>query len=483
MSNILIIDDDIEICDTMESLVGRLSHSCITVQSITAARNTARKHSFDVVFLDVSLPDGNGLDLLSELAGLQNAPEVIILTGKGDPDGAELAIQGGVWDYILKPSSVKEITLTLERAIRYRKEKLGKSQDEDIDRSNIIGESPGIKAACNLLSKASGSDSNLLITGETGTGKEIFARTIHENSGRNTEKFVVVDCASLTESLVESTLFGHRKGAFTGAHDHQPGLIKLADGGTLFLDEIGEMPLSIQKSFLRVLQDRTFRAVGDAKEQKSNFRLIVATNRDLDAMVENGEFRSDILYRIKTMKILLPPLRLRVGDVKKLAEFKLNKLDNQYGMGKKSIDTELLSTLERYTWPGNVRELFNIIERAVVAAGSETKLFAMHLPRSLRIQVAKEQIRRMTGSEALDDLPDTAQKGSVRKIGQDIFQDIFDCELPTLKDFKATAEKIYIGELIRQGKGDISTILGVSGLSRSHFYSLLKKNDLSMQSD
>lgn len=483
MSNILIIDDDIEICDTMESLVGRLSHNCVTTQSITAARIAARKHSFDVVFLDVSLPDGNGLDLLSELAGLQNAPEVIILTGKGDPDGAELAIQGGVWDYILKPSSVKEITLTLERAIRYRKEKFGKSQDEEVDRSNIIGESPGIKAACNLLSKASGSDSNLLITGETGTGKEIFARTIHENSGRSTNKFVVVDCASLTESLVESILFGHRKGAFTGAHDNQPGLIKIADGGTLFLDEIGEMPLSIQKSFLRVLQDRIFRAVGDAKEQKSNFRLIAATNRDLDVMVENGEFRSDILYRIKTMKILLPPLRQRVGDVKLLAEFKLNQLDNQYGMGKKSIDTELLSTLERYTWPGNVRELFNIIERAVVAAGSETKLFAMHLPRSLRIQVAKQQIRRMTGSEALEDLPDTAQRGGVRKIGQDIFQDIFDCELPTLKDFKSTAEKVYIGELIRQGKGDMATILSVSGLSRSHFYSLLKKHDLSIQSD
>lgn len=483
MSNILIIDDDMEICDTMESLVSRLSHDCKTVQNIRAGRNAAQKQTFDVVFLDVSLPDGNGLDLLPELAELKNAPEVIILTGKGDPDGAELAIQGGVWEYILKPSSVREITLTLERALRYRQEKLGNLTGEEIDTKNIIGKSPRITAACNLLAQAAGSDSNLLITGETGTGKEVFARTIHENSGRSSKKFVVVDCASLTESLVESILFGHRKGAFTGAHEHQPGLIKASDGGTLFLDEIGEMPLSIQKSFLRVLQEHTFRAVGDAKEQRSNFRLIVATNRDLDDMVETGEFRSDILYRIKTMKILLPPLRHRVGDVKILAEYKVAQLDSQYGMGKKSIDAEFYATLDRYKWPGNVRELFNVIERAVVAAGNETKLFAMHLPRSLRIQVAQEQIRKMTGLEELEDFSEPDSKSDVRKIGQDIFQDIFDRKLPTLKDFKTTAEKVYISELIRQGEGETATILAASGLSRSHFYSLLKKHGLSIQSD
>lgn len=483
MSNILIIDDDIEICDTMESLVTRLSYDCTTVQNMSAGRIASQKQSFDVVFLDVSLPDGNGLDFLPELAELTNAPEVIILTGKGDPDGAELAIQGGVCEYLLKPSSVVEITLTLKRALRYRQEKLGNLTGVEVDTKNIIGKSPGITAACNLLAQASGSDSNLLMTGETGTGKEVFARAIHENSSRSSKKFIIVDCASLTESLVESTLFGHRKGAFTGAHENQPGLIKIADGGTLFLDEIGEIPLSIQKSFLRVLQERTFRAVGDAKVQRSNFRLIVATNRDLDDMVETGEFRSDLLYRIKTMKILLPPLRHRAGDVKLLAEYKVAQLDSQYGMGKKSIDVEFYATLDRYTWPGNVRELFNVIERAVVAAGNEKKLFAMHLPRSLRIQVAQEQIRKMTGSMVLEDSLDPDSNSDVRKIGQDIFQDIFDRKLPTLKDFKGTAEKVYISELIRQGNGEITAILGVSGLSRSHFYSLLKKHGLSIQSD
>lgn len=482
MGNILIVDDDIEICDTMESLVGRLSHSCLSVQTVASGRSALKSQEFDVIFLDVQLPDGNGLDLLPEISEINDTPEVIILTGKGDPDGAELAIQGGVWDYILKPSSLREITLALERAIRYRQEKLANKQGEELVVNNIIGKSPGIKAAYKLLGQAARSNSNLLITGETGTGKEVFARAIHENSERHAEKIVVVDCASLTESLVESILFGHRKGAFTGAHDHQPGLVKLADKGTLFLDEIGEMPLSIQKTFLRVLQERTFRAVGDTREQTSNFRLIAATNRDLDEMVETGGFRSDLLYRIKTMMILLPPLRQRPGDIKLLAEYRAAQLDRQYGMGQKLIDTDFLAILELYNWPGNVREIFSIIERAVIAAGSEKKLFGRHLPRSLRIQVAKEQIRRMTGSETLEDMADSDSNSGVRKIGQDIFQDIFDRQLPTLKNFKGMAEKIYLSELIRQGNGDISMILSVSGLSRSHFYALLKKHAMSMES-
>lgn len=483
MSTILIIDDDYEICETMESLVGRLSHSCVSVHTIRDGRASVATQKFDVIFLDVRLPDGNGLDLLPEIAERPDAPEVIILTGKGDPDGAELAIEGGAWDYLLKPSSVREITLTLNRALRYHREKVGHHQAEELGTTNIIGSSPRIKAARKLLAQAARSDSNLLITGETGTGKEVFARTIHEHSGRSAKSFVVVDCASLTESLVESILFGHRKGAFTGAHDHQPGLIKQADGGTLFLDEIGEMPLSIQKTFLRVLQERTFRAVGDAREQTSDFRLIAATNRDLEEMAEEGAFRSDILYRIKTMMIRLPPLRQRSGDVKILAEYKVEQLRSQYAMALKSIDSDFFTTLEQYTWPGNVRELFNMIERAMVAAGNEKKLFAMHLPRSLRIQVAKEQIKKMTGSAALEDASENSADNGVRKIGQDIYQDLFDRQLPSLKDFKGTAEKVYISELIRQGNGDIAKILDVSGLSRSHFYSLLKKHGLSIQSN
>lgn len=481
MGNILIIDDDPEICETLESLVRRLEHRGRSVQTMQAGRKVVARERFDVIFLDVRLPDGNGLDLLPELFELDDSPEVIILTGKGDPDGAELAIKGGVWDYVLKPSSIRELTLTLNRAMRYRREKCAKEQHDEVASGDIIGTSPEMKAARRLLSQAAGSEANLLIRGQTGTGKELFARAIHANSSKASGRFVVVDCASLTESLVESILFGHRKGAFTGAHDHQVGLIKLADQGTLFLDEIGEMPLSIQKVFLRVLQERTFRAVGDAKEQASQFRLLAATNRDLDEMVENGEFREDLLFRIKTMMIHLPPLHLRRGDIRILAMHKIEQYCRHYGLETKSVSDDFFEMLEHYHWPGNVRELFNMIERAVVAAGAEQNLFAMHLPRSLRIQVAKEQIKEMTGTIAFADDPDPDRRCSVRKIRQDIFRDIFDCPLPGFKEFRSTLEKVYLVELIRQEHGDVSRILEVSELSRSHFYYLLKKHRLSIQ--
>ncbi|MBI9079698.1 MAG: sigma-54-dependent Fis family transcriptional regulator [Pseudodesulfovibrio sp.] len=480
MARILIIDDDIEVCETMESLVSRLSHGCDLAQTLEKGIALVRKNEYDLIFLDVRLPDGNGLDLLPEIMALSNPPEVIILTGKGDPDGAELAIKGGVWDYLLKPSSVREISLSLGRALKYREEKADKSERDALDFSNVVGNSPGIKASFNLLSQAARSDSNVLITGKTGTGKELFASTIHGNSKRKNGNFVVVDCAGMTESLIESTLYGHRKGAFTGAQSDRIGLVKLADGGTLFLDEVGELPLSLQKAFLRVLQERTFRPVGDTREQVSNFRLVAATNRDLEDMVDKGEFRLDLLYRIKTMHIHLPSLIERTEDIRELAKFRVKRLCEEYGMELKVFGSNFHSTLESYTWPGNIRELFNILERAVISAGDEKTLYAMHLPRNLRIHVAKSQIERMTGAQVLPEATDADSSFSVREIGQGIFEDIFDQQLPNLRDFKGMAEKVYIGELIRQCGGDLGKILTVSKLSRSHFYSLLKKYGLSL---
>jgi two-component system NtrC family response regulator len=480
MANILIIDDDQEICATLSSLGTRLSHYCQSAYSLSSGRRMVREQSFDILFLDVRLPDGNGLDFLPELMEMADPPETIILTGKGDPEGVELAIQGGAWGYILKPSSIREISLTLDRVLKYREEKKGKAEKDIPNVSKVVGNSPRMKACFKLIAQAGRSDSTVLISGETGTGKELVARTIHENSSRAAGRFVFVDCASLTESLVESTLFGHRKGAFTGAQDSRIGLIKLADKGTLFLDEVGEMPLSIQKSFLRVLQEHTFRAVGDTQEQTSDFRLLAATNRDLDAMVDRNAFRSDLLFRLTTMRLPLPPLRERLEDIRALAAFQVVKLCAQYGMPEKSINEDFLETLESYDWPGNVRELFNIIERSVVFAGAEKNLFAMHLPRHLRIRVAKEQIRKI--SYAAADEEGESDKG-VRKIGQEVLQDIFDRPLPSLKVFKGASERVYLCELIRQCGSDIPRILSISGLSRSHLYALLKKYGLSVQAE
>jgi two-component system NtrC family response regulator len=292
---------------------------------------------------------------------------------------------------------------------------------------------------------------------------------------------VVVDCASLPVSLVESTLFGHVKGAFTGAQKDTPGLVKLADGGTLFLDEIGEMPLSLQKVFLRVLQEHRFRPVGGSHEQTSNFRLIAATNRDLDSMVDEGRFRNDLLFRIKTMHIRLPPLRLRIEDIPPLLQARMEYLSENYGLAPKKLGDDIITTLCSYSWPGNVRELYNILERAMVDAGDEKSLYSVHLSRELRIQVAKTQIEKMTGKEILAGDDGMEVDEGVRKIGQKIFEDIFDSDLPLLKEFKSTAEKIYLSELIRQCEGEIGEILRKSGLSRSHFYSLLKKYGLNCE--
>ena len=480
MARVLIIDDDFEICETMESLVERLDHEGAHAHTLEKGLRMARTTAYDVVFLDVRLPDGNGLDILPDLMALSEPPEVIILTGRGDPDGAELAIKGGVWDYLLKPSGVGEISLTLGRALKYRQEKAGKDRCEPEEFTEVVGVSPSIKASCRLMAQAARSDSNVLITGATGTGKELFASAIHANSARKDGRFVVVDCAGLTESLVESTLFGHCKGAFTGAEADRIGLVKLADGGTLFLDEVGEMPLSLQKAFLRVLQERRFRPVGGTREETSDFRLVAATNRDLDEMVEKGEFRSDLLFRIKTMRIHLPPLRERPEDILALARFRVRQLCERYGMEEKDFGSDFSAMLDGYAWPGNVRELFNILERAVVTAGDEKTLFGMHLPRTMRIQVAKAQIRRMTGDELVGREPDQGESLGVRKIGQEIFEDIFDRQLPSLREFKGVAERVYLSELVRQSGGDLSRIINVSGLSRSHFYSLLKKYGLSL---
>lgn len=478
MTKVLVIDDDIEACETMASLITRLSYHADKAHTLSGGLTLARSIEYDLVFLDVFLPDGNGLDILPELMAIPNPPEVIILTGKGNPDGAELAIKGGVWDYLLKPTSIKDITLSLNRALKYRKEKKGAVTYPDALFEGVVGISPGIRASLKLASKAASSDCNLLITGETGTGKELFASIIHNHSRRSPANFTVVDCTALSKSLVESTLFGHKKGSFTGADGDKKGLVKAADGGTLFLDEVGEMPLSIQKIFLRVLQEKQFRPIGSTTEQTSDFRLIAATNRDLDQMTEDGQFRRDLLFRIKTMRIHLPPLQQRTGDIMELATFKSNQLCHELGLEPKEFSSDFIQTLDSYSWPGNVRELFNILERSVIDAGNENTLYAVHLPRSLRIEVAKKQISNYDSSrkanENLDEPNPLAQN-----IGQQIFEDIFDSPLPQLKEFKGAAEKTYLSELIRQCDGNMQQIMQISGLSRSHFYSLLKKYNLS----
>ena len=465
MARILIIDDDNIFCNFFSLTIADDGHDTLCAHTLQEGLKLSSSGSFDVVFLDVNLPDGNGLEKLVEIRDVSSSPEVIILTGVGTADGAELAIKSGAWDYIQKPSSTSAMMLSLKRALQYREEKAKRKPTATLKLEGIIGNSARMRSCYELLAEAASMDTNVLVTGETGTGKELFAKAIHMNSSRAGKNFVVVDCAALQETLTESTLFGYQKGAFTGASQNHEGLILQADGGTLFLDEIGELPLAMQKSFLRVLQERRFRPLGSLKEIKSNFRIIAATNRNLDHMVEFGGFREDLLFRLRALIIELPPLREHPEDVVDIAAYHVEKICNRNDIPAKNLSPDFLEALIAYPWPGNIRELVNAVERAIAAALSEPTLFRKHLPSSIRVKLARA---RAGGHQTILHAPESSQSSS----------------WPTLKDLRessyAKIEKQYLQNLLKKTGSDIAQACRLSDISRARLYALLKKHDLSL---
>ena len=460
MARILIIDDDEGMCFTLTRMITLDGHEVKCAHSLKKGLREAISDSYDVVFLDVLLPEGNGLDILPAIRNGPSKPEVIIMTAVGNHEGAELAITNGAWDYVQKPFSLKELRLPLIRALQYRQEKTKKATRALLHLEGIVGRGPAITHSIELLGQAAGTDGNVLITGETGTGKELFARAIHENSGRSGKAFVVVDCGALPETLVENTLFGHEKGAFTGADKAQEGLITQADGGTLFLDEVGELPLSIQRAFLRVLQERRFRPVGGRKEVASDFRLIAATNRKPDEMVKAGKFRSDLLFRLRSLVIDLPPLRGRTADIRDLALYYVSGFSERYNMGTKGFSPEFLEALWSYHWPGNVRELIHALERALTAAREESTLFPVHLPTQMRIHLTQASLPEDPNTAPV---PDRAEE---RK------------HHGTIKDFMQFAERRYLIDTLALAGGDISEACRITGLSKSSLYERLRKHKI-----
>jgi two-component system NtrC family response regulator len=463
MARVLIIDDDEIFSEMLSDIVTRSGQSASRALSIREGLESALSESFDVVFLDIHLPDGNGLDILPKIRDAASSPEIIIITGYSDSNGAELAIKNGAWDYIEKSSSVKEMTLALVRALQYREEKMLRQPPVALKQEGIIGNSSQIKTCLNLVAQAAHSDASALITGETGTGKELFAWAIHNNSKRSNRSFVVVDCASLPQTLVESILFGHEKGAFTGAEKARDGLVKQANGGTLFLDEIGELPAALQKSFLRVLQEHRFRPLGADREIESDFRLISATNKDLNEMVKEGQFREDLLFRVRTLNIDLPPLRERPEDVKELLLYYIAKLCERYGIGIKGFAPEFLSALMAHEWPGNVRELIGTLEKAISDAFQEPTLYPKHLPIDIRVKLKRNELMKENS------MPNTVDQQTPHSLKF----------LPALKDYREDAisktEKQYLESLIKHTEGNIKEACRISGLSRPRLYALLKK--------
>ncbi len=467
MAKVLIIDDDRGMCRMLSAMVNQMGHHAVCEFFAAAGLREVMANPYDVVLLDVNLPDGNGLDMLPEIRRTPGAPEVVIMTGFGEMQGAELAIKNGAWDYLQKMDSTENALLCIKRVLQYReKASHAKQLPVALKREGLVGESERFRESLDLLAKAAGSDVNVLITGETGTGKDLFARAIHLNSAVAENNFVVVDCACLPDTLIESILFGHAKGAFTGAEQDCNGLIAEAHQGTLFLDEIGELAPSSQKSLLRVLQERKYRPVGARLERGSDFRLVAATNLNLDQRVKAGGFRKDLLYRIRGLMIELPRLDERREDIRPLTVHHVHRLCDRRRIEMKSCSSDFFEALASYTWPGNVRELVNVLDVSISTAISEPVLFSRHLPEHIRILAAQSALPGETGAHgsADADRDSTANPFSLKQIR---------------KRAALKAENDYLKELVANVGNDVRKACKLSGLSRSRFYELLKLHGVS----
>jgi two-component system, NtrC family, response regulator len=461
MAQLLIIDDDINICTVLSRLIENMEHQPSVAYTLEDGLKKASSAPYDLILLDLEFPKGNGLELLPDFLKSPSAPEVIIITGTGDTRGAELAFKYGVWDFIQKPFTSEEATLPITRALQYRSEKGAAKLPVLLDRGGIIGDSEAIRICLEEIARTSVTDSSVLITGETGTGKELFARSIHKNSARAKGPFITVDCGALPETLAESTLFGYEKGAFTGADKRQSGLILQAEGGTLFLDEIGDLPLNIQASLLRTLQEHRIRPLGGKQELPVDFRLVSATNRDLDQMVAEKKFRADLLFRIRTIGICLPPLRNRSQDLQEITLHKIHEMGQRYGLGLKGVSSDFLKFLTAHHWPGNIRELINVLEFALATAGQDSTLVPKHLPpayRMTRLDFESGRTKKTTSPWI-----DTTN---------------IDNSFPSWSEYRLQTEKDYLSMLLSKAGDSRAQACKLSGISQSRLYDLLNKHNL-----
>ncbi len=380
---VLLVDDDAPFRQVTAGELRRLGFEVSTAASGGEAIRLAAESEPDVVLLDLRLPDTGGMEVLETLRENSPGAEVLMLTGHGSIDTAIESMRRGAFDYIVKPCPLAELEVRLHRALerralRARASLLERGLTPADPGASFIGESEAFRRVLLLVNRVAPGDSSVLITGETGSGKEVVAKLIHARSPRRFRPLVIVECAALQESLLQSELFGHERGAFTGADRAKPGLFEVAHGGTIFLDEIGEVSLATQVKLLRVLDAGTFRRVGGTTELRVDARVVAATNRDLPAMVRQGVFREDLYYRLKTIEIRVPPLRERPSDIDLLARHLVARLNERFGFNKRIGDSGL-DVLRRHDWPGNVRELSHALEAAMIVCDGP-EVLPEHLP-------------------------------------------------------------------------------------------------------
>lgn len=391
MKNILIIDDEEKLRGLLARIVKSEGFDVHEAGDLKSGFKKLEHNEVDVVLCDVKLPDGNGVDFLEKIKASFPLTEVILLTAFGKISDGVKAMKNGAFDYIVKGDDNDKIIPLLNKAIekvqlQKKVKHLEKRISDKYSFETIIGKSKSIDQVIELAKKVAKTDSTVLLTGETGTGKEVFAQAIHENSTRVGKSFVALNCSTFGKEILESELFGHKQGAFTGALKDKKGFIEEANGGTLFLDEIGEMPIDLQAKLLRVLETNEYIPVGDTIPKKSNFRLIAATNKDLKTESENHNFRSDLYFRLNIFEINIPPLRERVKDIAPLTTYFVKQFSDKTNKKELQVSPDFLQKLEAYQWPGNVRELKNVIERSVILANDD-ELTPEVLPYEIQHQI------------------------------------------------------------------------------------------------
>ncbi|RDC65816.1 sigma-54-dependent transcriptional regulator [Adhaeribacter pallidiroseus] len=375
--NILIIDDEDKLRGLLARIIGLEGYQVFEAPTGKAGLRLLEKEPIQLVLSDVKLPDSNGIELTAKIKTLYPAVEIIVLTAYGTISDGVTAMKNGAFDYLIKGDDNDKIIPLVSRAmekaaLQQRVLELEKQVSKQYSFDTILGHSTAIKQAKDLADRVAPTDSTVLLEGETGSGKELFAQAIHGGSSRNTKPFVAVNCSAFPKDLLESEIFGYRKGAFSGALTDKKGLFEEANGGTLFLDEIGELPLELQAKFLRVLESQTFTKLGDTKPVQVNVRMVAATNRNLQQEAAAGHFRLDLYYRLSSFKITVPPLRVRKTDIPEIATFFMHRYAAKLTRRINKMDAAFVQKLQEYAWQGNIRELKNVIERAVILADSDT---------------------------------------------------------------------------------------------------------------
>src|SRR5215469_9133668 len=443
MFNVLIVDDEAAIRESLRGILEDEGYKASAAESGEAGLESLRKKSFDVVLLDIWLPGMDGLDTLGKIRELENAPEVIIISGHGTIETAVRATKLGAFDFLEKPLSLEKTLVLVKNAIetkRLRQENRDLKK-QLLPRSMIVGDSIPMKALRQQIQLMAPTNGRVLIFGESGTGKELVARAIHAQSPRKDEMFVEVNCAAIPEDLIESELFGHRRGSFPAAATDKEGKFLKAHAGTLFLDEVGDMSLKTQSKVLRTLEEQSFTPVGSDEPVTVDVRVIASTNKDLEEEISRGNFREDLFYRLNVIPFFVPPLRERKEDIPLFTRHFLKEFAATYARRPREITDDAIEILMRYSWPGNVRELRNVIERIVIMNPTTTRFDSKHLPPL----VYRDGGRRAPKSE-----------------------------FSTLHQARDAYERDYILKKLDETHGNVTRAAEVLGLERSHLYRKMK---------